>query len=366
MFGGCRVIATYAEKLTRRGHEVVVVSTPPRPAKFRSKIKSLVMGRGWPRVAKEQASHFDRVDVDHRVVDRFRPVRDADVPDADVVIATWWRTAEWVVALSPNKGAKAYFIQGHEVFPGQPVERVKATWYLPMHKITIAKWLIELAKEEHGDSEVSLVPNSVDTQLFHCLPRGKQSQPAVGLMYSPFPIKGCDVSLRAFDTARRVVPDLNLVSFGWTAPTEELPLPAGARFYEQPPQQSIKDIYRQCDVWLCGSRTEGFHLPPLEAMACRCPVVSTRVGGPLDIIEEGVNGYLVDLEDSSALADRLVRVVTLSDSEWRAMSDAAHATAARYTWDDATDLFEAALVTAIDRARRGELGNGSEPRFAER
>ena len=43
-----------------------------------------------------------------------------------VVIATWWETAEWVAGLSPRKGAKAYFLQHHEVHPGQPVDRVRA------------------------------------------------------------------------------------------------------------------------------------------------------------------------------------------------------------------------------------------------
>ena len=56
-------------------------------------------------------SHFDYVGVPVHVLDRYRPVMDCDVPDGDVVIATWWETAEWVVELSSRKGAKAYFIQ---------------------------------------------------------------------------------------------------------------------------------------------------------------------------------------------------------------------------------------------------------------
>jgi glycosyltransferase involved in cell wall biosynthesis len=84
-------------------------------------------------------------------------------------------------------------------------------------------------------------------------------------------------------------------------------------------------------------------------------VVSTAVGGPIDIVKDGVNGYVVPLEDSSALADRLDRVLSLSDADWRKMSDAAYATATRYTWDDATDLFEKGLEESIARRARGEL-----------
>ncbi len=84
-------------------------------------------------------------------------------------------------------------------------------------------------------------------------------------------------------------------------------------------------------------------------MACRCPVVSTQVGGPIDIVTDGVNGYLVPVGDVASLAERLVHVLTLPGSTWKEMSDAAYATATSYTWDDATKLFEAALLTAINR-----------------
>jgi glycosyltransferase involved in cell wall biosynthesis len=100
---------------------------------------------------------------------------------------------------------------------------------------------------------------------------------------------------------------------------------------------------------LCASRSEGFGLPLLEAMACRTPVVSTRVGGATDLIEEGREGYVVDVEDSEGLARRLVQVLSLDEPAWRVMSDAAFATATGYTWDDATDLFEAGLFEAMAR-----------------
>jgi len=96
---------------------------------------------------------------------------------------------------------------------------------------------------------------------------------------------------------------------------------------------------------------EGFHLPPSEAMACRCPVVSTEVGGPIDLIESGVNGYLAPIGNVQKLAEGLEKVLTLSELQWRERSDAAYQTVVQYSWDDATDLFEAALYKAIDRSQ---------------
>ena len=352
--GGVRVIAIYAQRLAQRGHEVTCVSCTARPASLRRKIGSLARGRGWPANPRPRPSHMDSVDVAHRVISPWRPIRDADVPDGDVVLATWWETAEWVAALSPSKGAKAYLIQHHELlFEGMPRERVAATWRLPLHKITISKWLTEVAHDTYGDPYASHVPNSVDTDQFHAPPRGRQQQPTVGMLYSATKFKGAQVSLEAIGRASKQVPGLRVVAFGAEPVNPELPLPPGAEYHHRPPQNAIKDLYAKCDVWLCGSRSEGFHLPPLEAMACRCPVVSTRVGGSMDVIDEGVNGHLVDVGDVAALADRLTRVLKLPEPAWRQMSDAALSTAKRYTWDDAAQRLESALHVAIRRSRNG-------------
>ena len=352
--GGIRVVAIYAERLRRRGHDVFVVSTPRRLVPIRRKVKSLLTGRGWPRATLE-LSHLDGTGVPHYVIDRWRPVVDADIPDADVVVATWWLTAEWVAALSPAKGAKAILLQGYEVLPGGENPRLDTAWRLPLHKIVISRWLFDLARDKFGDVNVSHVPNAVDVNQFFAPRRGKQTRPTVGFLYHTAPIKGCDVSIKAICQASRAQPALRAVSFGAEAPTARLPLPQGTEYFCRPAQERIRDIYAQCDVWVCGSRREGFHLPPLEAMACRCPVVSTRVGGPLDIIRGGENGYFVNVEDSAALAERMLRVLALPDPAWRVMSDTAYATATRYTWDDATNLFEAALEKAIERWRRGRV-----------
>lgn len=348
--GGIRVIAIHAERLRRRGHEVLVVSQPRRRPALRRRVRSWL--RGSPAPAIDRGSHLDGVDVPHRVLQRCRPVTDADLPDADVVVATWWETAEWVARLSPRKGAKAYFIQNHETFDYLPRERAAATYRLPLHKITISRWLVDLMRDQYGDDRVSLVLNSVDTRQFHAPPRGKQAIPTVGLLYSTVYWKGCRTAFEAIALARRERPDLRVVAFGQEEPSPDLPLPAGTSYVVRPPQEAIRDVYSRCDVWLCGSQREGFHLPPLEAMACRCPVVSTAVGGPIDVIGDGRNGYLVPVGDHAALADRLSGVLALAEARWLAMSDAALATATGYTWDDAADLLEGALRVAVERARR--------------
>lgn len=351
--GGIRVVATYADRLKKRGHDVVVVSLPADPIGPLRQVKSLLKGQGL--ISNKEPSHFDGLDVPHRVLDRWRPITDADVPDADVVVATWWETAEWVAKMSEAKGAKAYFIQHYELFEGMPEERVKATWSLPLHKITIAQWLVDLAQTRFGDSNISLVPNSVDTKLFYAAPRGKQPIPTVGMLYAQPLWKGCDISLKAFSIAAQKIPNLRLVTFGGQ-PSPDLPLPPGTQHAYKPDQSTLKDIYAQCDAWLFGSRSEGFGLPILEAMACRTPVIGTPAGAAPELLANG-RGILVKPENPEDMARAIEQMCQKSDREWRAMSDAAHAKATGYTWDDATELFEKALYTAIERSSSGDFSS---------
>ena len=344
--GGTKVIAIYAERLRRRGHDVAVVYLPlPRPG-LREVVRSLRHGRGIPSFARTGPSHFDGVaGVERIMIDRPRPVIDADVPDGDVVVATWWETAEWVAALSPCKGAKVYFLQHYEVHSHLPIERVKATWSLPLRKIVICQWLADVARTKYGDGDVSLVPNSVDTNQFHAPLRGKQPLPTVGLMYSRIPFKGSDIALKAIEIARRTLPGLRLVAFGTHPSQPHMPLPTHTRFGLSPPQDELKDYYAACDAWLFTSRSEGFGLPILEAMACRTPVIAVPAGAAPELVGQG-GGILVKPEDPEDMAAAIAHIHALSDPDWRAMSDLAHATATRYTWDDATDLFERALQEA--------------------
>lgn len=349
MAGGCKVVAIYAKRLQDLGHDVIVIA--PNPHRTRSGVRGLVnrvrAKIGPPQPTPDRTNHLELLGAPYRLLDDARPVEEQDVPDADVIIATWWQTAEWIRDFPARKGAKAYFIQHYEIFmANQPLDRVNATWRLPYHKITISRWLNELANEM-GDNDVTLVLNGVDMEQFHASPRGKAAVPTIGFLYAAAGFKGVDVAVKAIEKVHAALPNLRVVSFGISPPSAEVPIPAYVNFTRDPNQSSIRDFYAQCDVWLCASRGEGFHLPPLEAMACRCPVVSTRVGGPLDIVDNGVNGYLVDVGDADALADRLLRVLNLSDSDWTRLSNAAFTTAQALNWERATEQFLSGLESAI-------------------
>lgn len=344
--GGVRVAAIYAQHLTNIGHEVSVVSNERGERSLVQVLAGMMRKKRKVRrkKGKPPTDQLDFLGDRHIVLPKGKAIQPSDIPDGDVIIATWWETAFIVAAMPPEKGRKFYFIQHHEVHKHLPNYLSAGSYYLPLKKITISQWLIDLMANTYGDKDVALIENSVDLNQFFAPERSKAKRPTVGLLYATGPFKGVDISIKAIARAKERIPDLQVVAFGAKPMDSHLALPDDTIYHVAPAQADIRDIYAKCDVWMCGSRAEGFHLPPSEAMACRCPVVSTRIGGAVEIVTEGVNGHIVDVEDYVALGDRLADVMALPEVEWKSMSDAAYARAQSYTWGAAGAKFEAALM----------------------
>lgn len=69
------------------------------------------------------------------------------------------------------------------------------------------------------------------------------------------------------------------------------------------------------DLVVVPSREEGFGLAMVEAMAAKVPVIATRTGGPSEIIEDGVNGFLVECENPHQMAEKILQVLGMESSE---------------------------------------------------
>ena len=76
-------------------------------------------------------------------------------------------------------------------------------------------------------------------------------------------------------------------------------------FRDEVPIELLSRHFQALDLYVAPQRWEGFGLTPLEAMACGAPVVATRVGAFEELIVDGETGYLVEIEDSDAMAEHV-------------------------------------------------------------
>ena len=70
----------------------------------------------------------------------------------------------------------------------------------------------------------------------------------------------------------------------------------------------VEKIMSNMDIFLLTSSTEGFSLSTIEAMACELPVITTKSGGPEEIISDGFNGLLVDINSPDQIVNAIQRL----------------------------------------------------------
>jgi glycosyltransferase involved in cell wall biosynthesis len=78
-------------------------------------------------------------------------------------------------------------------------------------------------------------------------------------------------------------------------------------------QRDVAQFYSLFDAFLLTSANEGTPVVAIEALAAQRPVVATRVGGLPDVVDEGEDGFLVELGDAAGLAERLERLARDAD-----------------------------------------------------
>jgi glycosyltransferase involved in cell wall biosynthesis len=97
--------------------------------------------------------------------------------------------------------------------------------------------------------------------------------------------------------------------------TEKFNLKESVRFVGYQSQSSVRQFIQQTDVFVLPSFAEGVPVVLMEAMAAGLPVVTTRIAGISELVEDGISGYLVPPGDAASLAKSIS--LLLDDHELR-------------------------------------------------
>jgi glycosyltransferase involved in cell wall biosynthesis len=189
----------------------------------------------------------------------------------------------------------------------------------------------------------------VDAQFFR--PLGLPRERFVVGMGSVTLSKGIDRALRALATippAGR--PDLiwiaNIAPARYRTEIEALARSLGVclRLCVGIPDPEVIDLLNRAAVMIYTSRLEPFGFAPLEANACETPVVAIAEGGARETIQHGVNGLLVDDDDSERLGASVLELLDRPEHA-RALGKRAREHVLRdWTWDSAVDRLEEHLI----------------------
>lgn len=120
-----------------------------------------------------------------------------------------------------------------------------------------------------------------------------------------FPRKGGDLLLDVWRKELKDSVELHLVTGANIEPEPGVHVYKGVAPYSE----ELLRIYASCDVFVLPTRGDCLAMVLGEAMAAGLPIVTTRVGAHAEAVEDGESGFLIDVDDGQALADRLKRFV---------------------------------------------------------
>jgi glycosyltransferase involved in cell wall biosynthesis len=252
-----------------------------------------------------------------------------------------------------------------------------ATWPILLHRILYYRLIMALENRVYRNPRVSLaavsrltageltrhfarqdvsvIPNAVDLARFNPPERLRRRETARKILQISVPEcvlllvgndwkkKGLIPLLNAIAAIRHLPLRLLIVGRDDRAPfLEQIQhLHLEGRVFFLDPSSDIMHFYSAADVYTGPSLHDSFALPPIEAMACGLPVITSVTNGGSQIITEGFDGFVLsDAQDSVALS-RLISQLYEQPELRRSVGENAARTAKSYSWErNASETWE--------------------------
>lgn len=173
---------------------------------------------------------------------------------------------------------------------------------------------------------MAVVPLWIDTAAMRATPASEVIEPAgrprllfIGQLT---PRKGYDLLVRALPAVLQAHPTTVLGIVSGLNPADraameqmaaDLGVAQAVHFLGRVADEQLINLFRTSDLYVTPTRYEGFGLTLLEAMAGGCPVITSTIPVVDEIVEHGVNGWLVRYDDPAALADGIIRLLDEPD-----------------------------------------------------
>ncbi|NLJ25299.1 MAG: glycosyltransferase family 4 protein, partial [Firmicutes bacterium] len=311
--GGSKIIFEHANRLTLLGVKVTIICHFPKPQWF-------------PILCEYIEVPFEKELA-------------GGIPECDVIVATYWDHIQ--ECIDAQIAPVVYFEQGdshlYDTAGLSPkIEEFIARQYeLAPFVMTVSNQTAAVIKDRFR-REARVFPNSIDESIFHA----GHSRPIVEYPYilmlgsGDIAFKGIKDIVEAYRLFCTSLEPTNRVGLIWITPTQPSRVSKEvSEVFVSPSQGTIGDLYRGALMYVSGSHYESFSLPPLEAMACGCPVITTDNVGVREYAKDGVNALICSIKKPRELAEAMGLVYADKLLRDRLVNNGL-ATAEQYKWSE--------------------------------
>jgi glycosyltransferase involved in cell wall biosynthesis len=187
-------------------------------------------------------------------------------------------------------------------------------------------------------SRIHVVPLAIDHTVFR--PEIEEREPMILYPARGWPHKNHARLFQAYAALRETRPQLRLVLTGGGLERLE-PVPEGVEILGELSASQLASLYRRAACLVYPSLYEGFGIPPLEAMACGCPVAASNAGAIPEVCSDAA--VLFDPTDVEAMAAAMLE----ADARRDELSTLGLKRAAEFTWDETARRHEDVYRTAL-------------------
>jgi glycosyltransferase involved in cell wall biosynthesis len=213
---------------------------------------------------------------------------------------------------------------------------------------------------ENNVQRLQYLPNGVDTGLFTPERQNNSWRTQFGNGIKPIILfvsrlvweKDLRILANAYQQLKTKRTDFEMVIVGdGHARSEFEQMMPGAHFLGYQSGVALAESFASADIFVFPSTTETFGLVTLEAMASGVPPVAAKIGGAIEIIEEGTSGLLAQPLDGADLAQKVEWLLDHPDVR-RTMGEQAHRRAQEYRWESILGRLFTTYEEVIQQARQ--------------
>ena len=203
----------------------------------------------------------------------------------------------------------------------------------------------EAINEGFNESMITVIPNGVNTLHFKPSLSEKSSEATLIFVGRLVSTKGVHILLKAFNQIleKGISARLHIVGDGpekekLLSLAQELQVTGTTHFHGS--LNNVAPLLQKSDIFILPSSVEGLPNTLLEAMSCGLAVVTTRVGGNSEIIEDGINGLLIDPDNPQQLTNALMKILSEKGLAKKLGGKARKSIESRFSIDHITTEYE--------------------------
>jgi glycosyltransferase involved in cell wall biosynthesis len=259
--GGSLTIIKSANELYKLGHDVFIIDTMKNKCSWESLLTPHIICKN-----------------------------NSDIPNADIIIATGFKSWKHTINLNYNHGKKYVWVRGWEIWNSSESNIINILSNNNIIKIVNSICLQNKLKTFNINSTIIRPGN--DLNIYYPMNlRDKKNIIIGGLYHTKHKTKRSNWILKTIQKLKKKYNNIKLYMIG---SNKNPNIQIIDKYISQPNNKEKNIFFNNIDIWLAPSNLEGLHIIPQEAMLTECPVITTNalMSGTQDYIDHNINGYI--------------------------------------------------------------------------